>query len=72
MSTRARPRRWQRLPGIVQLDHLSELVAAATGAAPSYALLRGLAEQAITGGNQWRWDVSADWHIERKGARGWA
>ena len=61
-------RRWASLPDIVRLDQLSAAVSAAAGAPPSYALVRGLAEQALRGGDQWRWDVSADWQMVRKGA----
>lgn len=53
---------------MVRLDQLSAAVSAATGASPSYALVRGLAEQALRGGDVWRWDVNADWQMVRKGA----
>lgn len=39
------------------------------GSAASYALLRSLADQALKGGISWRWDVSADWQMVKKGAR---
>lgn len=62
-------RRWRALPEIVRLDQLSAAVSEGTGSAPSYALVRGLADQTLRAEPQWRWDVSAGWQMVRKGAR---